>query len=557
MLFAHCNSQKDGPKMAGIAAQSEKNWVWRGPYLAVAVYIIAYVILDRISYVAPVRPFNITPWTPQPGLSIAFLVIFGLRYWPALLVSAILAELLVREFPAPIPYVMINALVMTAGYTIVAYLFRRRFQGRLHLGSLRDLAWFVGFTIVLTLPVAATYVAVLTFAGLLPTADFFFNTTMFWMGDVIGVVITTPALLITWQYISGRAIRLRLTREMVFQTAALFLTAWVVFGLPDTDEFKFFYLLFVPLIWVAVRNGFVGAIISIVGIQLALIAWAYLRDEQSTTVLELQGLMLALALAGQFLGMAVTESRVAQAALHERGDELHQALRLASASELYSAIAHELNQPLAAASHFGWASKKIAENAGVTNPDLLEALDNAIGEVHRAGAVTQRLRDLYLGGMVHKEKVNLNSLIKTAMKSLEARLARTEVVLKLNLPELPIILACDPIQITAILHNLVANAIEALTSDSPELFKGRRQVNLSLLVEDTLAVVAVDDNGPGIAADMEDRVFAAFASDKAQGLGLGLAICRSIVEAHSGRIWIESSRFGGARFCFSLPLGGA
>lgn len=541
--------------MAELTAQTEKSWPWRAPYLAIAIYILAYVILDRVSYVAPVRPFNITAWTPQPGLSIVFLVICGLRYWPALLISAILAEFLVRQFPAPVPYEAINALVMTAGYTTLAFLLKRRLQGRPHLRSLRDLAWFVGFTIALTLPVAATYVAVLTFAKLLPTSEFIFNTATFWMGDVIGVIITTPALLIAWQYLRGRAKRISVSREFVFQTLALMLTAWVVFGVPDTDEFKFFYLLFVPLIWIAVRNGLVGAIISIVAIQLALIAWAYLWDEQSITVLELQGLMLALALAGQFLGMAVTESRVAQASLQEREDELQQALRLASASEMYSAIAHELNQPLAAASHFGWASRKIAENAGVTNPDLLEALDNTMGEVHRAGAVTQRLRDLYLGGMVHKEKVTLNLLIKTSMKSLEARLVRNEVALKLNLPEPAVVLDCDPIQVTAVLHNIVANAIEAMTGDGDQPPTSHREINLSLFIDEALAIVSVDDTGPGIAADLEDRVFAAFASDKAKGLGLGLAICRSIVEAHGGRIWVESSRLGGARFCFSLPLG--
>jgi signal transduction histidine kinase len=541
--------------MIEAVARTKKLGAGQLPYLAIALYVVAYIILDRVSYVAPVRPFNITPWTPQPGLSIAFLVIIGLRYWPMLLVSAVLAEFLVRFFPAPVAYEFLNALVMAAGYATIAFLLKRRLRGRAHLQTLRDLAWFVGCTIALSLPVAATYVAVLTFARLLPTADFVFNTTMFWMGDVIGVIITTPALLIAWQFVRSRVKKLNLTREVILQACALFLTAWIVFGLPDTDQFKFFYLLFVPLIWIAVRDGFVGAIICIVCIQLALISWAYLRDEQSVTVLELQGLMLALAIAGQFLGMAVTESRAAQSALLEREEELQQALRLAAASEMYTAIAHELNQPLAATSHFAWASRKIAENAGITNPDLLETLDSAIGEAHRAGAVTQRLRDLYLGGMVHRESADVNDLIKTAVTSVAARLSRHGISLRTDLPEVPVFLNIDPIQITAVLHNLVSNAIEALTSDLAGDRPDHLEIAVAVVNGSDMTIVAVDDNGPGIAADMVDRVFAAFASDKATGLGLGLAICRTIVEAHGGRIWIETSRLGGARFCFSLPRG--
>jgi len=541
--------------MSDIAASMQTRHPQKVPYLVIGLYVVAYILLDRISFVAPVAPFAITAWNPPPGLSIAFLVLFGMRYWPALLVSAMLAEIIVRSLPEPAHFAVINTFVMVAGYTALAFMLKRRLQGRANLRTLRDLGWFVGFTIACTLPVAASYVAVLTFAGMLPRMEFLFNTAMFWIGDVIGVIVTTPALLLAWQYATASAMKFRISKEVLLQSAALIITAWIVFGLPYTDEFKFFYLLFIPLIWIAVRDGFVGAVIAIVCIQLALIAWAYLLNEESLTLLELQCLMLALTLAGQFLGMAVTESREALATLREREEELQQALRLASASEMYSAIAHELNQPLAAVSHFAWASRKIAENARLEQKELMEALDNTMAEAHRAGNVTQRLRDLYLGGAVRKEIVNFNLLMKAVIAPLSSRLARHDISLKQNLPDTGLTVYVDPIQINAVVHNVVSNAIESLTNEIVPFEWSQREIVVSAVVNGTMVLVAVDDNGPGIAPEMQDRVFAAFATDKPKGVGLGLAICRSIVEAHGGRIWTEPSRLGGARFCFNLPMG--
>jgi len=522
----------------------------RTPYVAILLYIVAYIVLDRISYIAPVRPFNITAWTPQPGLSIAFLVLFGLRYWPCLIVSAILAEFLVRASPSPVHYEVVNAFVLAAGYTSIAYMLKRRLKGRAYLGTLRDLSWFAAFTITFTLPVAASYVAVLTFARMLPASDFVFNATLFWMGDVIGVIITTPVLLIAWRFFKGDLRRVEITRELILQALVLGGVVWIVFGLPDTDEFKVFYPLFIPLIWIAVRNGFVGATIAITFIQLALIIWAYVLDEQAVTVLELQGLMLTLALTGQFLGMAITEWREAQQNLRDREEDLQEALRLASASEMYTAIAHELNQPLAATSHYAWASRKIADQKGVTNTDLLEALDNTLAEAHRAGAVTQRLRDLYLGGAVRKECVSLEALVKTALASLTPRFSRYAIKFRHALPDPPLMISVDPVQITAVVHNLVSNAIEALTIDHAM----HREIALTAKVEGDVLTMSVEDSGSGIPDEMLERVFMPFVTDKAKGLGLGLAICRTILKAHGSDIWVEKSRLGGARFCFTLLL---
>jgi signal transduction histidine kinase len=264
--------------------------------------------------------------------------------------------------------------------------------------------------------------------------------------------------------------------------------------------------------------------------------------------------MLAVAVAGQFLGMAVTERRDALAVLQEREEQLQEALRLASASEMYSAIAHELNQPLAAVSHFAWAGRKILDKSPMDKNQLGNLLDSVLMEARRAGAVTQRLRDLYLGGVVHAEMVDLNALIHSAISDLSARLSRRSVALDLSLPDRPVEIAVDPLQITAVLHNIVSNGIEALTGERPSVTRTARKMVLSVKTEKDVVIVAIDDNGPGIAEDMQDRVFGAFATDKINGLGLGLAICRSIIEAHGGRIWAESSRLGGARFCFSLPL---
>ncbi len=516
--------------------------------VVVAGYVVAHLALDWVSYVAPVAPFAITPWNPTAGLAIAFFLIFGLRYWPALALASMVAEAVVRGLPEAAVMTFLNAVVGAGGYGLAAALLRTKLEGP-SIRMRRHFGWLVVTAVTFALPVTASHVAALTVSGLLPARDFAATLGVFWVGDVIGIVITTPALLLGYAWISGGAVWSRPSRETLLQTAALAGLLWAVFGLPFIDETRFFYLLFIPLIWIALRRGFAGAVAATLSIQLTLVVWAYILEIGAIPVAELQALMLTLAVTGLFLGMTVSEHRDALQALQTREDELQTALRLAAAAEMYSALAHELHQPLAAASHFAWAGRKILEFPEFDRAELKMVLEKALAESRRAGAVTQKLRDLYLGEAPRHEPLDLHSVVHDALSSLAARCARENVMVSVA-PGEPAVVPGDAVQLAMVVRNILANAVDAVAGRAE-----MRMIAVAVEIEGNRVVVAIEDNGPGIAPDLEGRVFAAFATTKERGLGLGLAISRSIVEAHGGRIWLRPSRLGGAGFCFSLPLG--
>jgi len=253
----------------------------------VAGYIVLYVFLDWVSYLHPVLPVAITPWNPPPGLSLVFLLRFGLRYWPALFVAAFLAEVLVRGIPAPLPWLVAASLALSGCYVAIAALLAGKMRIGMRFDKLHDLTRFLMVILPGTLAAALAYVAIFTLAGLVPPADFLANVLRFWVGDAIGVMVVTPLLLVHGA--DAACLRhgaWRPSAETLAQAASVLLALWLIFGVEFTDEFKFFYLLFLPLIWIATRHGIQGATLAILGIQLGLIATLQWSGHRATAVLD-------------------------------------------------------------------------------------------------------------------------------------------------------------------------------------------------------------------------------------------------------------------------------
>ncbi|MGH8713222.1 MAG: MASE1 domain-containing protein, partial [Casimicrobiaceae bacterium] len=158
-------------------------------------YLAAYVALDWVSYIDPIGPLGITPWNPPPGLSLFLLLRYGLRRAPWLFVAAILAEVLVRGGPAPWPVLILACSVLTAGYTAVAALLHHRLRFRNRFATLRDATVFTGAVAVATGVIAILYVSAFAAAGALPTERLVHSVAQFWIGDLIGIMVTTPVLL--------------------------------------------------------------------------------------------------------------------------------------------------------------------------------------------------------------------------------------------------------------------------------------------------------------------------------------------------------------------------
>jgi len=515
---------------------------------AITIYIILYVFLDWVSYIHPVLPVAITPWNPPPGLSLVFLLRLGPRNWPALFGAAFLAEVLVRGIPAPLPWLAASSLALAVCYMAIAVLLAGKARIGESFDSLRDLPRFLAVILPGTLVAALAYVAIFTFAGLVPDEEFIANVLRFWVGDAIGVMVVTPLLLVHGAETSSlRRIGWRPTAEILLQAASVLLVLWLIFGVEYTDEFKFFYLLFLPLIWISMRHGIQGATVAIAGIQLGLIAALQWGGHHATVVVEFQLLMAALTVTGLFLGMAATCRREAERQLRNRQTELNQALRMAAAGEMSSAFAHELNQPLSAISSYLCACQMMLAKPDEQRELLVETLDKAVAEVGRAGQVVRRLRDFYRSGMLQLERLSVEELLQGGLAPLKKRAERHGVAMTLivasGLPEISV----DRMQIETVLHNLVSNSIDA--------FAGSKQgkIEVSAVLDAPGVRVCVSDNGPGIVPKMAQRLFEPFATSKPEGMGLGLAISRSLLDAHGGKLWTEPASGSGARFCFTLP----
>lgn len=245
----------------------------------------------------------------------------------------------------------------------------------------------------------------------------------------------------------------------------------------------------------------------------------------------------------------LTEHQQTQARLQELQSELVHVSRLSAMGEMASALAHELNQPLAAISNYMKGSRRLLAGSADPNTSKIEsAMDRAAEQALRAGQIIRRLRDFVSRGESEKRVESLSKLIEEAGALGLAGAREQNVQLRFNLdPESDLVLA-DRVQIQQVLVNLFRNALEAM-AQSPR----RELIVRNVKVADDMVEIEVSDTGSGFHDDVKPNLFQTFFTTKETGMGVGLSISRSIIEAHGGRMWAESNAAGGATFRFTLP----
>jgi two-component system sensor kinase FixL len=243
----------------------------------------------------------------------------------------------------------------------------------------------------------------------------------------------------------------------------------------------------------------------------------------------------------------LTERQMTEGRLQDLQAELVHIGRLTALGEMSSALAHELNQPLSAVGNYINGARRLMDS-GAAPEAVREGLDKAAAQTLRAGEIIRRLRDFVQRGETDRRIESLSKLVEeaSALALLGVKDAEIRVAIRLD-PKHDLILA-DRVQIQQVLLNLIRNSVDAML-DSPE----RRLVISSEGVEDDMVRVNVADTGGGMAPEVMEKLFQPFVSTKPNGMGVGLSICRTIVESHGGRIWPEANSPQGTVFHFTLP----
>ncbi|WP_050414307.1 ATP-binding protein [Azoarcus sp. CIB] len=508
----------------------------RHPWLLALAFGIAYLLLDRASYLYPMADFKVTPWNPQPSLAIAFLMVLGWRWLWAVLVSVVVAEMTIRDVASPVAAFLI-ALVLSLGYAAIAATLQGRFHVAVALRQRSDVLRLFAVVAGGSLLIGAAYVAAVALLG--GTSRGMAEAWLrFWIGDTVGIVVSLPLILMMLDASRRAQVALLLrNREVVLQLGAILASLWIVFALPDAQRFNYFYVLFLPLVWIAARHGMAGTAPAMILLQVGVIIVMEASGISSLGVFELQALLLALAMTGYFVAVTVDERQ-------RISDDLRRTLKLAAAGEMAAAITHELNQPLTALNNYARACRLILESdSPAAHANLPDTLDRISAEARRAGDVIRRLRDLFKGGVEGREPVDVGAVAVAMVDAFRGHAGR--IHFRLDRPALPAVVLADRVQIELVLRNLLQNAVDALAG----LPDGT--ISLRLRADDDELRVDVEDTGPGVPADRVLSVFEPFASDKINGMGVGLPMSRAIVESHGGRLVAEPGP--GGRVHFTLP----
>jgi two-component system sensor kinase FixL len=246
----------------------------------------------------------------------------------------------------------------------------------------------------------------------------------------------------------------------------------------------------------------------------------------------------------------VTEQRQIEQRAGKLQAELAHVARINAVSQLSSALAHELNQPLTAIMNYVSAAKLRWSQAGGDESDKASSLlDRAIAQAERAGAIIQRLRSFLEKREPHRVEEDLNATLQEAIALGFVGSSNDGATLALDLaPDLPAV-RMDKVQIEQVIVNLLRNAIEAIKES------GRHELAISSYrAGPRIVEIAVADTGPGIPDTVAQQLFEPFVTTKEKGMGVGLSICRTIVEAHGGRIWMVPNPVGGTIFKIQLPV---
>lgn len=511
-------------------------------YMA-AGFFCAYLLFGWLTYHFPGR-FGVTPFIPHAALAIVVLMVCGLRYVPVVFLAVALGEYFLPIPERTLPAIVLVSMIMTAGYAGIAALLNGRLRIRFELDTRLDVARLLIVTMVCMLVCGLAYIGTLMLYDIGREGRFWYGVRRFFTGHSASILVAAP--LVFMMFSASRRhefVAFFRSREAWLHIAVFLLVGWWVFERdPDTgNHIQNFYLWFLPLVWTATRFGMTGTVIWLVLLQAGLFAMFKLTGYKPLSVFELQLLVITLAITGLLLGATIDEQRRTSA-------DFRESLKLAAAGDMAAAIAHEINQPLTALSNYATAGQLIARAPQPDHAQLTDTMNKLLAETQRTAAVVQRLRDFFRTGTTRLEHVAMGDLVGKVVQRLRTRADAEHITLTSRVREEVGQVQADALQIEVVLRNLITNAIDSVAEAGAP--NGRVEVTVRA-GDDHAVLIEVRDSGRGVRNAESERLFASFVTTKTQGMGMGLAISRAIVEAHGGRIWAVPGDTG--MFCFTLP----
>jgi signal transduction histidine kinase len=497
---------------------------------------------------------------PPYAILTAALLLAPTQHWWLFLLASSLAHLLVHRFDRPVPWVVLLDTANLTRALVAAGGVRWFSAGPLRFDRLRGVMLFLLFPVILA-PVAGALVGARIVTLAEGTGDYRLLWQAWALSNALTALILLPIIMIgiarlgTWK---RRATPGRLY-EAGLLSAGLLAVSVVAFGEPDVGLSTLAVRLYAPLpflLWAAVRFGTEGIALSLLAVTGLTIGGAaygtgpFVTQSPTRNVLSLELFLMGISVPLLILAALIEERQQQETALHEAHTELARVSRVLTVGQLAASISHEVNQPLCALAANAAACRRWLNSAEPDLQEAREAADEIVRDATRANEVLVRIRTLLKKDAVEHSELNLGVVVRGVVTLLNGEARARGVSLHMDMADaLPSVLG-DHVQLEQVLLNLILNGMDATIGvvDRP------REVRVGSSVREPGWVeITVRDTGVGFGPDEQERLFEPFYSTKAQGMGLGLSITRTIVDGHGGHLWAERNEEHGATFHVALP----
>ncbi|HZA01104.1 MAG TPA: MASE1 domain-containing protein, partial [Hyphomicrobiaceae bacterium] len=435
--------------------------------------LIVYLGLEWVSFIHEHNGVPVTPWNPGLGVVFALLVLKGAAYGLVLLVGVAIAELFVLQTKIAWPVVLAVAALVSASYAAAAALARQHLRLDVGLSHVRDVLVLLGAGALGAAISAALLSALLVAAGELRASDLMHSATPLLVGDIIGIAVIAPLLLrlsLRWRDLAWDSI-VRLMPELLLCVLVTSFALWMIVGSDRPNNYKYFSLLFLPVVAAAVRHGIDGSCLALAATQLGLVALLHRYGYDVTAFTEFQIVMFALTASGLLVGVVVSErqqaasaAREAEARLKELQAEAAQAARMTVVSGMASALAHEINQPITAARALARSAQHMLRSAGADTERVDGHLTNVVAQIDHVASVVRRIREFLRRGQPHFSTLDVRAVLDEALMLARPEAVANAIRIVSEIEDaLPVIFG-DRVQLQQVILNLVHNAVEAIAA---------------------------------------------------------------------------------------------